>query len=729
METNKKNQNQGIDLAKTSGSSPPVTVQYLNYLHPIFEGLVTPRGAKVLVESSLNAHGEPDGINFEMDLVEKWPGAIGTEFKNAKPIDGTKNWLCENFGKDLMFKRSTSDHKQVAYIEQVSVNQFTIIENGSNGNSTDTLGLKNLLIDFDSVPQNQYQEFSKWLTGTGLPFSFSVATGSKGVHVILCLDKKIQANKYADRIAYAISETLEKLGAERWGLDKGPLDGDRKYTSACRLPGLLRFKTQTMQELLESWKGYIELEQLEEWLTKNLKSWKSKNYEKVKGKVKSDSFANSKMSKKALALKEMVEFAKSNDWIYANKFFWVWDGSSYYKKIDWNNDQPKEYLWPIYKRIVGYEGSDGQFKDRIELLKNEVRSELGEHRDLINFNNGVLDLKSLQLSPPRKDYRFNYCIPFEYDFDITAQPDAAPNWERILSNHIPSEDDRRLLEQFLGYLLTDDRNKKQMLILFGKRDTGKSTILNFLKRLLGSELVALERVDKILDEPAHAVNIVDKRVSISSELKFKLKDTESFKALIDFEELSIHIYHQGKATVSHSCRFITSTNHHAWIPDSEEIRKRLRVVEFDNPVTPENQDPKLLEKLWEERRSIVHRWLAAYLKVREFANFGIYESTKNYMKASAENINHVAPWVHDLGMETGPNWYPTKFLYEKYKTDSGDDRTTEIDFARKLKEAGIVESKEPREYEFDGLPKRSRGRYINLNLDESFRAWRNPYNP
>ena len=127
METNKKNQNQGIDLAKTSGSSPPVAEQYLNYLHPSDTGMILPRGAQYKAEYERNRHGEPEMISSDEAKAGKWPGVNGSRFANADTVDGSKKWIISNLGKDLMLK----DSEDLASIEQISLNAFTQIDKGS----------------------------------------------------------------------------------------------------------------------------------------------------------------------------------------------------------------------------------------------------------------------------------------------------------------------------------------------------------------------------------------------------------------------------------------------------------------------------------------------------------------------------------------------------------------------------------------------------------------------
>ena len=687
-----------------------LALEYFNYLHPQGSNwMVCPRG------TAWKEHlGGPMGENPKTDesSYEKWSGCVGSIWKY--PVNGSADWMRDNLPDGasgaLMMKQGDRRMQKYAAIEQVSLNGFHQIETGSNGKAEYTVGLKNLLLDLDGVPKDSVESFLKWLEKIALPISFVVFTGGKGVHVAVCLEDLIEDRQDAERLCKAIGEALLESGGDQWGLDVGPLLGERKYTSAIRLPGLMRIETDCEQSLVSPWSGYIQRAVLEAWLMEKLPNWKTRkrwaiDSKKVRGA--SSSFL-SPQTEREKAFKALKEIAEANGILFCDDHFWSLSGNNHYRKISRKTKEDKVF-WDTYENAVGFNVSNRQFEDLMQCLGKNRAEEFVNYPNLLNLENGVLDLDTLELLPHDIERKFNYCIPISFDANLIKNPLESKALNRILNDHVPAEEDRQRLKEYFGYCFTDDRTKEQTMVLHGPQDTGKGLLLKFMGRFLGPELTARESIKTVLGDPVNAANLIGKRVSIATEVSLaSLKDLEAFKALISFEELKTHVFYQGKETITHGCKFLCSANKDGWLPNHGEIRKRIRVVQFANPVSPADKDPFLSEKLWADRQIIFHIFLAAYLKIRSLAEIPMNETTHRYMQTAHENINTVVGWVLDIGLATGKNWVPIIVLYQRYKEDTHDDRMSLEDFSRKLKDAGI--DQEDRKV-WDG--KRQRGRYVN----------------
>lgn len=290
-------------------------------------------------------------------------------------------------------------------------------------------------------------------------------------------------------------------------------------------------------------------------------------------------------------------------------------------------------------------------------------------------------------------------------------------WNKILLHHVPAHEDRNLLEGFLGYSLTGETGIPQMLVFSGPRDTGKSVILNFIEKLLGPELIAKESIKQVIENPAHAVNIVGKQLSIAPEVQVSLRDLDALKRLIDFEGVAIHIMHKSRSTVPHNCKFICSTNNDGWIPNHDHIEKRLRVIAFENPVELSLQDNDLVNKLVSDSQIIVHRLLSQYLKFRGITRFPLNGSTTKYLRTAHENVNPIVEWVHDNDLGDGPYWHSIEHLYAVCVEDLKLTGMTKVEFAKKLKDAGITNEQRRRVFEKpDNYERQIRGRMLNKKM-------------
>lgn len=455
---------------------------------------------------------------------------------------------------------------------------------------------------------------------------------------------------------------------------------------------------------------------------------KAKKESSVGGSEESpEAVAREEQAAKGNPLKALRLFAKRNGWRYQDSHFWKWNEPTHYSRL--NAEKTNQALWPVYNRACEIGEKDASFRvfdDRLRALRCDLGSlgDLGHHPSLINFANGVLDLDTLELRKSTREFAFNYVIGIDYVPLETADVGTPKAWIDILERHVPEPEDQDLLEAWLGYSLTDDRTKPQMLILHGPASTGKSTVLNFLQRLLGDELVAKESLRGVIGDPVLAGNLVGKRVTIATEAQISMSDLEAMKSLLSFEQMRIQVLYVKRETVTPTCKFVCSANEDGWLPDRPEIRKRIRVVRFDNPVSDKEQDGKLGERLWEERNAIVSRLIAAYLPFRRAASFDLNQTTIEYLRTAHENVNPVLPWIRDRGLVRGEHWYPVRFLFDLYVTDHGDRHMKLEVFSKKLKDAGLpVEGERQRHPGAEGIVLRSRGVKLANDLKAICRHW------
>jgi len=135
--------------------------------------------------------------------------------------------------------------------------------------------------------------------------------------------------------------------------------------------------------------------------------------------------------------------------------------------------------YPFLKHLTGIRHLNGV----IHHLKGQVQKEEAfENKDgLIHVANGVLDVKNggINLLPFSPHLVSRNLVPIEYN------PKAI--CERFKSELLGllDEDDRVLLQKFLGLFLLGQNVIQKMLILHGLGETGKSTFSEVARKLIG----------------------------------------------------------------------------------------------------------------------------------------------------------------------------------------------------------------------------------------------------
>ena len=106
--------------------------------------------------------------------------------------------------------------------------------------------------------------------------------------------------------------------------------------------------------------------------------------------------------------------------------------------------------------------------------------QLDQHPGLINLGNGSFDLDRRVLLPHDAADALTKLAATDYDPAATA-----PLWLETLAIAIPNEAERRWFQKYLGYCLSGHGHEKVLLLVHGIADSGKTTILNAPRLLLG----------------------------------------------------------------------------------------------------------------------------------------------------------------------------------------------------------------------------------------------------
>ncbi|MBZ9755269.1 phage/plasmid primase, P4 family [Mesorhizobium sp. ESP6-5] len=100
--------------------------------------------------------------------------------------------------------------------------------------------------------------------------------------------------------------------------------------------------------------------------------------------------------------------------------------------------------------------------------------------DLLNFQNGTLDLRSMELRDHDPTDRLRTILPYAYD------PKAqAPHFHRTLDDAI-DEDSVKFLLRLYGYALSGRGGEQKLAVFVGPGRNGKSTIAEAVRHALGS---------------------------------------------------------------------------------------------------------------------------------------------------------------------------------------------------------------------------------------------------
>lgn len=292
--------------------------------------------------------------------------------------------------------------------------------------------------------------------------------------------------------------------------------------------------------------------------------------------------------------------------------------------------------------------------------------------DYINFRNGILNIHSLELTEHTQELMSSIQIPCNWNGNETPTPNFDKFMNTLTSGDISTQ---KLILEYIGAVISNIqgwRFKKAMFLL-GKGNTGKSTLINLIAGLIGSQNVA-ERDLKSLNERFGKTAAYNKRLIYSNDLAFmKIEENAVFKNLTGGDSISIEFKNKEPFDFKFKGFLLYGMNDlpHFGGDKGDHVYDRIIIVKCDN-VVPKNQlDPNLERKLFEERDGIIYK---AVMALREAVGrnyqFSItqdcLENLTEYKRENSYPVEFWTTYMRPLNPDEKPSLESQK-LYEFFK--------------------------------------------------------------
>lgn len=200
----------------------------------------------------------------------------------------------------------------------------------------------------------------------------------------------------------------------------------------------------------------------------------------------------------------------------------------------------------------------------------------------IPLSNGVYDLTMRVLLPHDPKYRFKYQFPIEYDKNAVC-PKTEAYLDQVLT---PTQ--RATIEEWMGYYFYRNYQFKKALIMVGEGDTGKTTLLEVITYLLGTENISSVSLHKMTADKFAAAHLYEKHGNIVDELSAKdVTDTGNFKIATGGGSITGEYKFGNQFSFVNFSKFTFACNK---IPDVEDFDdeayfNRWMVIRFEKTIT------------------------------------------------------------------------------------------------------------------------------------------------
>ncbi len=318
---------------------------------------------------------------------------------------------------------------------------------------------------------------------------------------------------------------------------------------------------------------------------------------------------------------------------------------------------------------------------------------------LLGVRNGVIDLRtgSLLRADP------NMFITKQCNAEYVEDP-TCPLWFRFL--HQVFQDDVetiRAVQILLGYTLIGQVLDELLIICFGFGANGKSVFNNVITSVLGdyaqaapSSILSVRRNDDTGPRNDLAGIKGSRYLSINELQAGDRLDERVVKALAGRELISARFLFGEFFSFPPTFKAWVRTNHKPIITgDDTGLWRRILLIPFTRTFAREEQDPRLEEKLLQERDGILG-WILE--GTREYLRTGIVISRRMQAEINSYRTDSdvLGEFLEDKTRKALSAQVEQKQLYRAYKCwcdDSGVRPQSKKSFTQRLRERGFSEPK------------------------------------
>lgn len=379
-------------------------------------------------------------------------------------------------------------------------------------------------------------------------------------------------------------------GKELSDLAVGKITKGNRHNSAMRYCHLLFYDQKLDQETIRyemvKWNKTLqppmvddELKRIvEDCIIYQKKNPKDKGKSEEPDKGQHDVLARDIMSKRYFkTLLETKEILVYEHGVYVNYGSIVIEQECQIEKPDCYNNLVAEVTGLIRRET---------YKKR-ELFDKEV--------NLLNLENGILNITNTSLIAHNPDKLFRVQLPLKYNPDVKA--------EKIMKflNEILDPDYVEWVLDFIAYCLVRNCKQEKAMMFVGTGGNGKSTLSRMIFRFLGgSDNVSSHSIFELIYDRFAPADLDGKLANIHPDIESdEIRRTGKVKAMISGDPINVQKKNQHSFTMSSFAKHIFSANS---IPDVDEVNdaffQRWLVIDFDKTFRgTEEENKNLLDEI------------------------------------------------------------------------------------------------------------------------------------
>ncbi len=313
--------------------------------------------------------------------------------------------------------------------------------------------------------------------------------------------------------------------------------------------------------------------------------------------------------------------------------------------------------------------SDARFQETLRNIKRRrfFYREVFNQENIINFKNGFFDTVDGDLIPHSMEIVSTIQLPYEYNKEADC-----PLFKKVLNESLEGDFEKiMILQEFMGYCLTQGTQYERGLFIVGAAGSGKSTVLDAITAMLGYENVSAIRMD-MLGDSRFTGQLLDKLANIDNEIPSDMKNyEEALKKVISGQQITIDTKFIPTYSAFPTCKLIFAANDLPHISDnSDGVFRRMLLLYFNNVVSADKIDYDLKKKIKDNECSGVFNWAFEGLKrLRKNGAFTTSKTMESQIKEVKLLSNNIYYFIHENYDVTGlvTDYVDFEALYSEYR--------------------------------------------------------------
>lgn len=309
-------------------------------------------------------------------------------------------------------------------------------------------------------------------------------------------------------------------------------------------------------------------------------------------------------------------------------------------------------------------------------IESRSFSEGNSNGYLINFKDGVLDIRSGSVYKHSPKYTFIYCLN-AYTSDIYAEDNEELFNEYLKNSFGDDTENISNLQEMFGLAISTIRDRKMAFFLHGKSNSGKSVMLDLMKKIVGEEFCSSVSFEQLAARFGTA-HFLGKMLNVSGEAPdITAKRLDVFKTIVGNDSIMSERKGKDGFYMRNYALLIFAANNmpEVSIPD-EAYYNRLRIIKYNKPVDKSMWINNLPERLYKESLGTILSFAIDGLK--RFIDNGMeltyIDTSDRYVNEYRNDANSFISFITQFLMYKSDRILLSKDLfgaYNEYCTQNG----------------------------------------------------------